>query len=79
MRPFVLLAAACVLCFGVSPPAQAQKAKRLRKTPVAGAKNGPEISPGRVDTALYGMLEYRNIGPSRGGRASATERQISDD
>lgn len=71
MRTRLLLACLGVLCFGASPAAHAQVAKRVRKTPVAGARNGLEDAPRRVDTALYGMLEYRDIGPTRGGRASA--------
>jgi photosystem II stability/assembly factor-like uncharacterized protein len=39
--------------------------------PVAGLRAG--APPAAIDPALFGGLEYRNIGPSQGGRVTAVE------
>ena len=66
----MLAALALVLGFGdsLAPDLHAQRTRRARQaqsaTGAASAKTGFA-----VDTAAYGMLRWRNVGPFRGGRA----------
>jgi photosystem II stability/assembly factor-like uncharacterized protein len=55
----------------VSPEARSENAEQqptAEPQPVAGQQ--PTVEP-QFDPALYGALEYRNIGPFRGGRSAA--------
>ena len=55
--------------FGVSPNTSAQSPKRTKKA-VAQRSTPRSTSQAGIDTTLIGMLTYRNVGPTRGGRAS---------
>ena len=66
-----LLSVLLLLTVPMTPPAEAQSRRQARQAAEAAAA-------ARVDPALFTGLEYRLVGPSRGGRSTTVTGVSSD-